>query len=156
MIMGCDQEKKSARRRVIATALATVALASSMAHAEPPCDGHYRSWGRACYGGAHVTAKTIEWYSTFSSCGPSRYEIIHSELGGDKPRVAYRYKKRSKACGYEVMEIVAQREGYWSIRGYRSVDDYRQRRDDPVAYDACPVDPMPSGRCNLPFARKKA
>ena len=33
---------------------------------------------------------------------------------------------------------------------------YQHRRDDPVAYDSCPVnDPMPSSRCNLPFVREK-
>jgi len=141
-------------RRVIGTAMAALAFISALAHADPPCGGHYKSWGRVCYGGAHVAAKTIEWYSTFSACGPSPYGVIHSELGGDKPRVAYRFKKRSKQCGFEVMEIVAQKEGYWGIRGYMSVEDYRERRDDPAAYTACPVDPMPAERCNLPFACK--
>ena len=90
-------------RRVIGTAMAALAFISALAHADPPCGGHYKSWGRVCYGGAHVAAKTIEWYSTFSACGPSPYGVIHSELGGDKPRVAYRFKKRSKQCGFEVM-----------------------------------------------------
>ena len=142
-------------KRVIGTASMALALLLSTAHADPPCDGHYKSWGRVCYGGAHVTARTIEWYSTFSSCKPSPYEVIYSELEGEKPRVAYRFMKRSKQCSFEVMEIVAQREGYWGIRGYTSVEDYRERRDDPAAYTACPVDPMPSERCNLPFARSK-
>jgi hypothetical protein len=106
-----------------------------------------------CLGGAHVTEKTVEWYSTFSSCGPSTCEVIHSELGGDKPRVAFQFKKRSKQCSFKVMQIVGQRERYWGIRGYTSVEDYRERRDDPATYAACPVDPMPSGRCNLPFRR---
>lgn len=142
-------------KRAIGTATTALALASSAAHTDPPCDGHYRSWGRVCLGGAHVTEKTIEWYSTCSSRGPSTNEVIHSELGGDKPRVAYQFKKRSKQCSFEVMEIVGQRERYWGIRGYASVEHYRERRDDPAAYAACPVDPMPSGRCNLPFAQKK-
>jgi hypothetical protein len=142
--------------RFAAAAAAAFACASAIpVRADAPCDGVYRSWGRACYGAAYVRNKTIEWNAQFSTCKPSPYEVIHSELGGGKPRVAYRFKKRSKACGYEVMEIVAQREGYWAIRGYQSVDDYRQRRDDPVAYDSCPVAPMASERCDLPFASKK-
>ncbi|MBO9651253.1 MAG: hypothetical protein J7605_22340 [Variovorax sp.] len=136
-----------------ASALA-FALASSGALADPPCDGHYPSWGRVCSGGAHVTARTIEWYSAFSSCKLSAYEIIASDLESDKPWVAYRFKNRSKNCHYEVMEIAAAKHDNWGIKGYVTADDYKQRRDDPAAYLYCPVEPMPAGRCNLPLVRK--
>jgi hypothetical protein len=140
-------------KRAIGTATTALALASSAAHADPPCDGHYRSWAECA--SAVLSSRRKPSYSTFSSRGPSTYEVIYSELGGDKPRVAYQFKKRSKQCSFEVTEIVGQRERYWGIRGYTSVEHYRERRDDPAAYAACPVDPMPSGRCNLPFAQKK-
>ncbi|MBO9516163.1 MAG: hypothetical protein J7549_18765 [Variovorax sp.] len=99
-----------------------------------------------------MRSKTIEWHAPFSSCSSSPYEVIDSDLEADMPRVAYKFLKRSKGCQYEVMEIVGKRDGYWSIRGYPRADDYQQRRDDPTAFDSCPVEPMPSQRCNLPFA----
>jgi hypothetical protein len=130
---------------------------ASVSWADPPCDGHYPSWGRVCYGGAHVTAKTIEWYSAFSECKPSPYEVIASDLKGKRPFVAYRFKKRSKACLYEVMEIskVDYGDDYWSVNGYTSLKNYRERHDDPAVRQSCPLGAMPSKRCNLPFAGKK-
>ena len=141
-------------RTLLATIVFAGALGLVQAHADAPCDGVYRSWGRACHGAAFVRSETIEWNAQFSTCRSSRYDIVDSDLKGETPRVAYRFRTRSRGCQYEVMEIVGKRGGYWSIRGYSSVDDYRQRRDDPSAYDACPVAPMPSARCDLPFARR--
>ena len=131
-----------------------LSIASLQVRADPPCNGHYPSWGRICNGGAHVTAKTIEWYASFSSCKPSSYEIIASDLESDKPWVAYRFKKRSKNCRYEVMEIAAAKHDNWGIKGYVTADDYKHRRDDPSAYLYCPVEPMPSGSCKLPLPAK--
>jgi hypothetical protein len=139
--------------------VAAAALAfASASWADPPCDGQYPSWGRVCQGGAYVTAKTIEWYSSFSSCKPSPYEVIASDLTGPRPFVAYRFKKRSKACLYEVMEIgkVDYGDDYWSVDGYMSLKDYRERHDDPAIRQSCPLGAIPSQqRCNLPFAREK-
>jgi hypothetical protein len=139
------------------------------ATADAPCDGAYRSWGRACFGGAFVRNKTIEWNATFSACKPSPYEVIDSDLEGERRRVAYRFKKRSRNCAYEVMEIAGKPGGTWSIKGYTTVEAYQKRDDlDWVvageekgefrAPDSCQIrdpNPVPSERCNLDFARKK-
>ncbi len=84
-------------------AMAALCLPASSALADAPCDGVYSSWGRACYGSAHVRSKTIEWHAPFSSCSASPYEVIDSDLEADMPRVAYKFLKRSKGCQYEVM-----------------------------------------------------
>jgi hypothetical protein len=155
------------------TAMVALALAFG-SHADPvaadaPCDGAYRSWGRACFGGAFVRNKTIEWNATFSACKPSPYEVVDSDLKGETRRVAYRFKKRSKFCRYEVMEIAGEPGGSWSIVGYPTLEAYQKRdnldwiwADDKTGEgrwsDSCPIklpDPVPSERCNLDFARKK-
>jgi hypothetical protein len=138
------------------TALALAMTTAVPALADAPCDGVYRSSGRACHGAAYVRGKTIEWNAQFSTCKPGPYRIIDSNLEGDDLHVAYEFLKRSRRCQYGVMVITGKRGGYWSIQGYQNADDYQHRRDDPVAYDSCPVnDPMPSSRCNLPFVREK-
>lgn len=138
------------------TCVGALALAcASTALADPPCEGRYPSWGRACYGHINITAKTIEWQAQFSSCKASPYEVIASDLTGDKPFVAYRFKKRSKACQYEVMEIAKQGGDYWGAIGYSTVEDYEQRHDDPGSSDYCPLGPMQSKRCNILLEREK-
>jgi hypothetical protein len=138
----------------MAAALVSTALALSPATAlaDAPCDGAYRSWGRACFGGAFVRDKTIEWNSSFSTCKPSPYEVLDSVLEGKPRSVAYRIKKPSKDCRYAVIEIVEDSgdgEG-WSIAGFTSMEAYGRGE----VGMACPVEPMPSKRCNLEFARK--
>jgi hypothetical protein len=105
---------------------------------------------------ASVLASASPAHAQFSACAPSPYKIIDSQLDGLSRHVAYEILKRSERCRYGVMVIIGKPEGYWSIRGYQSADDYLHRRDDPGAYDSCPVnEPLPSHRCNLPFARGK-
>lgn len=142
-------------KALFSACVAALALGfTSAALSGPPCAGSYPSWGRACYGRVNITARTIEWQAQFSVCKASPYEVIASDLKGEKPFVAYRFKRRSKACLYEVMEIAKQSGDHWAAIGYQSVEDYHQRHDDPGSSDYCPLGPMPSQRCNLPFVRE--
>ena len=143
-------------RTIFSGCVATLVLSfDSTSLAGPACAGRYPSWGRACYGSVEITARSIEWRAQFSNCTASPYEVIASDLEGEKPFVAYRFKKRSKACLYEVVEIAKQGGDHWAAIGYRSVEDYNQRQDDPGSSDYCPLGPMPSQSCNLPLVHDR-
>lgn len=158
---------------VINIAAAAAFAASLVSHVAPaladaPCDGVYQSFGRGCHGTLFIREKTIEWNSPWSVCKSSPHKILDSDLDHKPRRVVYQIVAPSKACRYAVIEIVehsGEAEG-WSINGYPSVEAYEKRDDDDWvlagdktgemrAGSSCPVEPMPSKRCNLPFARKK-
>lgn len=132
-----------------------VSAFASTSLAELPCAGRYPSWGRACYGSVNIRARTIEWRAPFSICKPTPYEVVASDLTGEKPFVAYRFKKRNKACLYEVVEIAKQGGDHWAAIGYQTIEDYRQHHDDPGSSDSCPLDPGPYQRCNLPLVPER-
>ncbi|MDM0077643.1 hypothetical protein QTH90_24765 [Variovorax sp. J2P1-59] len=152
--------------RFTAAAALVFALGSytASAVADAPCDGAYKSWGQGCDGGAYIRRDTIEWHSPWSVCKATPYEVIDSKLEGDQRRVAYKLKKLSKACRYQIIEISeGKKEGdYWSINGYPTLEAYEKRGDD--AWIAagegrtgawCPVIlETPQTRCNLNFARR--
>ena len=155
------------KTRFAAAAALALALASSAGSvaADAPCDGAYKSWGQGCYGGAYIRRDTIEWHSPWSVCKATPYEVIDSKLEGGQRRVAYKLKKLSKTCRYQVIEIAeGMNEGdYWSINGYPTLEAYEKRGDDAwiAAADGrtgawCPVVlEEPQTRCNLDFALKK-
>ena len=95
-----------------------------------PFTGVFQGEGRACFGGLFVRSKTIEWTSSFSKCGPVRYEILDKDMTGEHPRIAYRLMERSKQCRNAVIALTHYNDEVWDVKGYPSVEAY-QKRDLP-------------------------
>jgi len=105
--------------------------APHMAGAEQaPLTGVFHGQGRACFGGLFVRTQTIEWTSSFSKCGPTRYVILDQALTGEHPRIAYQLEKRSRQCRNVVIELMHYEGNVWDVKGYPSVESY-QKRDLP-------------------------
>src|SRR4051812_8743585 len=91
--IGWGRAQRSAMKTILSGCIATLVLSfASTSLAGPPCAGSYPSWGRACYGSVEITARSIAWRAQFSNCKASPYEVIASDLQGEKPFVAYRFK----------------------------------------------------------------
>jgi hypothetical protein len=95
-----------------------------------PFTGVFHGEGRACFGALFVRSKTIEWTSSFSQCGPARYEILDQDLADKHPRIAYRLMGRSKQCRNAVISLAHYEGEVWDVKGYPSVEAY-QKRDRP-------------------------
>jgi hypothetical protein len=103
-----------------------MAAASALA-ADKPFTGAFSGTGRACSGGLHIRANTIEWNSSFSVCKPTGYEVLDQDASADRRRTAYRLKVPSKRCRYEVIEV-EHAGGYgWNVTGYQSLDAFKNR-----------------------------
>ena len=124
-----------------------MAGAGGAARAEAPFTAVFSGTGRACSGGLFVRTKTIEWNSSFSICKPARYSVLEKDLAGDHRRIAFRFATRSRHCLYEVVEAEQVSRYGWDVRGYQSLESYRNRafpgwlhspRDDRLVL-SCPM-----------------
>ncbi|MDM0082096.1 hypothetical protein QTI17_15990 [Variovorax sp. J31P179] len=133
-----------------------LAVGTAAAADAAPCFGKYKPWSQGCNGAAYLRAKTIEWRTTWSYCKPSAYEVIDIASKDEPPHIAVRIKKRSKRCGFDVVEIEQLQYDMkmWSLNGYPSLEAY-QKRDLPEWKNAvsdarmrltCPLDPRDDPR----------
>lgn len=125
--------------RVICIALGLVGAMMAQA-ADQPFTGTFRGQGRACFGGLFVRAKSIEWNATFSRCGPSAYEILDSELTGERPRLVYLLLKPGKHCRTPVIELAQYQDSMWSVNGYGSIAAYTRQHDSSSVNASTPVE----------------
>ena len=116
--------------KLIALFVAALTAPALSYAAGAPFTGVFQGEGRACFGGLFVRSKTIEWTSSFSKCGPVRYEILDQDMTGEHPRIAYRLAARSKQCRNAVIALTRYDGEVWDVKGYPSVEAY-QKRDQP-------------------------
>ncbi|PIF74407.1 hypothetical protein CLU95_1534 [Variovorax sp. 54] len=108
--------------------IALVLAGPSIALADAPFTGKFSGTGRACSGGLYVRTKTIEWNSSFSICKPARYEVLDNELDKEEgERIAFRLRSPSRHCLYKVVEVQRLSTYSWDVRGYQSMESYRNR-----------------------------
>lgn len=108
-------------------AIATLMLPYISTAGDAAFTGSFRGEGRACFGGLFVRTKTIEWNSSFSTCGPSVYEVLHHGLTEVQPKIAYRLIRRQKQCRSEVIELVHYEGEVWSVNGYPTAEAYQNK-----------------------------
>ncbi|WP_207003115.1 hypothetical protein [Trinickia mobilis] len=118
--------------------LAAAAMPALSIGAGAPLTGVFYGEGRACFGGLFVRSKTIEWNSSFSKCGPVRYEILDQDLAGEQPRIAYRLLERSKQCRSAVIALSHYDGNVWDVKGYPSVEAYEKREVPDWKHSALP------------------
>ena len=116
---------RAVRSRLMVLIAAMVSLPAF--GADEPFTGTFSGTGRACSGGLHIHAKTVEWNSSFSLCKPTGYEVLEKDLSSDHRRIAYRLKARSRRCRYEVVEIEHTSGAGWNVTGYQSLDAFKNR-----------------------------
>ena len=134
--------------RAAVMAFLAMACLAGTATAEAPFTGVFSGTGRACSGGLFVRTRTIEWNSSFSLCKPARYSVLEKDLAGkERGRIAFRLGARSRHCRYEVIEAEQISRYGWDVRGYQSLESYRNRalpgwlhspRDDRMVL-SCPM-----------------
>lgn len=95
--------------------------------ADKPLTGVFQGEGRACYGKLYVRAKTIEWTSSFSKCGPSRYEPFDQDMTGEHPHIAFKIDKAQKQCRHAVIALFHYEGKVWDVKGYPSLEAYQNR-----------------------------
>jgi hypothetical protein len=106
--------------------LLCIAMAAAPAlAADKPFTGTFGGTGRACSGGLHIRANTIEWNSSFSVCKPTGYEVLEEDVSPGRRRIAYRLKVRSKHCRYAVVEVEHTSGPGWNVTGYQSLDAFQ-------------------------------
>lgn len=122
---------KAKRRALLCCAIASLAATQAIADEL----GTYEGSGRACTGHLKITAKAINWKSSFSQCGPSRYSIVG---GGTKSgAVTYHLLKPGQRCSYPFLTLhhTDTNDDAWEVVGFTSREDYEAEHHS----IACPM-----------------
>jgi len=94
-----------------------------------PFSGTFYGNGRACYGALYLRTKTVEWNSTYSTCGRTTYKTLEQDLASEHPSVVLSLDRPSKHCRLQVIELRHYENNSWEATGYRSRDDYQKGKE---------------------------
>ena len=111
----------------IACLFAAALIGNGSPAADKPFTGIFRGNGRACFGALSIRPKTIEWHSTYSTCGPTAYEILEQDLLAKNARIVFLLKNHSKHCSHQVIELQHYEQNVWDVKGYSSLEAYQKK-----------------------------
>ena len=127
-------------------ALGIIFLSMSVTASAHGFTGVFHGQGTACSGALYVRAKTIQWNTSYSACGPTYYKIINNTLD-DKPiktkdHIVFSLRKPGKSCHWQVIALYyySSNGGYpvkvgisknyvagpdWVVVGFPTLRDYQ-------------------------------